>query len=102
MLRDRERRSSCWGIAAAVILLLSSWSSRSGRSDPFPAILPGRERPAELRKMRPELEQTDREVRHIAGRVTGAANAAEFPVRLTASLREAGFRNRRSASSPAA
>ena len=35
--------------------------------------------------MRPELEQTDREVRHIAGRVTGAANAAEFPVRLTAS-----------------
>lgn len=95
MLLDREKTILLLGgIAAAVILLLSF------------VVIPGAARVkslsrqfsqaenelAELRKMRPELEQTDREVRQIAGRVTGAANSAESPLaRLTASLREPGF-----------
>jgi len=95
VLRDREKFILLLGgIAAAVILLLSF------------VVVPGVARVrtlsrqltqaesdlAELRKMRPELEQADREVRISSGRVTGSANAADSPhARLTAALLEAGF-----------
>ena len=95
MLRNREKSILLLGgIAAAVILLLSF------------VVVPGASRVkiltrqfaqaesdlAELRKMRPELEQADREVRQTTGRVTGAANSGESTLaRLTASLQELGF-----------
>jgi len=47
---------------------------------------------ADLRKMRPELERADREVRQMSTRATAAANAKESPLaRLTSELQEAGF-----------
>jgi hypothetical protein len=46
----------------------------------------------DLRKMRPELERSDREVRQKSARATAAANAKESSLaRLTADLQEAGF-----------
>lgn len=95
MLRNREKSILLLGgIAAAAILLISF------------VVVPGASRVktlsrqfaqaesdlAELRKMRPELEQADREVRQTTGRVTVAANAGESTLaRLTASLQELGF-----------
>lgn len=95
MLRDREKGFLLLGgIAAAVILLLTF------------EVIPGAAKVktlsrqfslaeqdlSDLRKMRPELEQIDREVKQKAGRVSGAANSPESPlVRLNAALTEAGF-----------
>ena len=47
---------------------------------------------AELRKSRPELERSDREVRQRDGRIAAGTNAAESPLtRLSAAVQEAGF-----------
>lgn len=95
MLRDREKAFLLLGgIAAAVILLLTlvvvpGVAKVKNLSRQFSQA--GKDL-AELRKMRPELERTDREVRQKTGRVAGSANTAESPLaRLTSAVQEAGF-----------
>jgi len=57
----------------------------------------------ELRRMRPELMQLDREVRRKMAVVTAAANSSESPLtRLTVEIQQAGSPSRRSASNPPA
>jgi hypothetical protein len=95
VLRSRERTILILGgIAAAVILLVSfvvipDASKVRTLSRQFSQ---AEKDLAELRRMRPELEQADRDVRQKSVRVTAAANAKESTVaRLTAALQEAGF-----------
>jgi hypothetical protein len=95
VLRDREKAVVVLGGSAAALILLLSFfvapeiSKVQSLSRAYAAA--GKDL-AELRRMRPELERTDREVRQKAGRISAAANAAESPLgRLTAAVQEAGF-----------
>ena len=95
MLRSRERKIlSLGGIAAAAILLLSFVvipDAAKVRSLSRQFSLAEKDL-ADLRKMRPELERADHDVRQKSIRATAAANAKESPpARLTAALQEAGF-----------
>jgi len=95
VLRSRERTIMILGgIAAAAILLISfvvipDVSRVRTLSRQFTQ---AEKDLAELRRMRPELEQADRDVRLKSARVTAAANAKESTAaRLTATLQETGF-----------
>ncbi len=95
MLRDREKAILVLGGAAAALILLVSFviapdiAKVRTLSKAYAAA--GKEL-AEFRRIRPELEKADREVRQKAGRITANANATESPLtRLTASVQEAGF-----------
>lgn len=95
MLREREKFILvAGGIAAAIILLLTfvvvpEAARVRSLSRQYEA---ARNDLAELRKVRPELERADREVRQKTSRVSSAANAQESPLaRLTAALQDAGF-----------
>jgi hypothetical protein len=95
VLRSRERTILfLGGIAAAVILLLSFVvipDAAKVRSLSRQFSLAEKDL-VDLRKMRPELERADRDVRQKSVRVTAAANEKESPpARLTAALQEAGF-----------
>jgi hypothetical protein len=95
VLRSRERTILILGgIAAAVILLLTfvvipDAAKVRSLSRQFSA---AEKDLADLRKMRPELERSDREVRQKSVTVAAAANAKESPLaRMTAAVQEAGF-----------
>ncbi len=95
MLRDREKVIVVLGGAAAALILLVSFvivpDIAKVRSLSRAYAAAGKDL-AEFRRMRPELEKADREVRQKAGRITAAANATESPLtRLTAAIQEAGF-----------
>ncbi|MBI5419938.1 MAG: hypothetical protein HZA60_07610, partial [Deltaproteobacteria bacterium] len=88
MLREREKFILlAGGIAAALILLLTFVvvpGAAKVRSLSRQFALAEKDL-ADLRKMRPELERIDREVRQRTGRVSAGANAAESSLaRLTA------------------
>ena len=95
MLRSREKIVLLLGGAAAALILLFSFVIFPGvsRVRALSRASESAERElADLRKMRPELSQLDREVRRMMGRVSAAANSKESPLsRLTAAVREAGF-----------
>ncbi len=95
MLRSRERTVLILGgIAAAVILLLTflvipDAAKVRSLSRQYSA---AEKDLAELRKMRPELERSDRDVRQKSVTVAAAANSKESTLaRLTAAVQEAGF-----------
>jgi len=95
VLRSRERKILfLGGIAAALILLLTFVvipDATKVRSLSRQFSLAEKDL-ADLRKMRPELERSDRDVRQKGVRVTAAANVKDSPLsRLTAGLQEAGF-----------
>lgn len=95
MLRSREKTTLLLGGAAAAVILLLSFvivpgvSRVRSLSKSYSAAVRDL---AELRKMRPELEKVDREVREKSARFAASANAPDSPLaRLTATLQEAGF-----------
>ncbi len=95
MLRSRERVVLVLGGAAAALILLVFFAVIPGvnkvRTLSRASALAEREL-ADVRKMRPELEQLDREVRPKAARVAASANAPESRLsRLTAAVQEAGL-----------
>ena len=95
MLRSREKTILILGgCAAALILLLTLVviPDAAKMKTLSRQISVAEKDLADLRKMRPELERADREVRQKGARATAAANAKESPLaRLTADLQEAGF-----------
>ncbi len=95
MLRSREKTILILGGGAAALILLLTLvvipDIAKVRSLSRQVSLAEKDL-ADLRKMRPELERADREVRQKGARAIGAANAKESPLaRLTADLQEAGF-----------
>lgn len=95
MLRSREKKMLLLGGCAAALILMLSFvvlpDAAKVRSLSRQFSLAEKDL-ADLRKMRPELERADREVRKKSGLATAAANATEPPLaRLTAALQEAGF-----------
>ncbi len=95
MLRSREKAILVLGGAAVALILLVSFAVIPGiskvRTLSHASALAERDL-AEVRKMRPELERLDRDVRPKAQRVAAAANASESTLsRLTATIQEAGF-----------
>lgn len=95
MLRSREKMILILGGGAAALVLLLSFvviPDMAKVRSLSRQVAQAQKDLAELRKMRPELSQADREVRQKSGRVTAAANSKESPLaRLTADLQEAGF-----------
>lgn len=95
MLRSREKTVLVLGGAAVALILLVSFAVVPGvkkvRTLSQASALAERDL-AEVRRMRPELERMDREVRPKAARVAGTANPSESTLsRLTATIQEAGF-----------
>ncbi len=95
MLRSREKAVLALGGGAVALILLISFAVIPGvnkvRTLSRASALAERDL-AEVRKMRPELERLDREVRPKAARVATAANASESTLsRLTATVQEAGL-----------
>lgn len=95
MLRSREKMILILGGGAAALILLLSFvviPDMAKVRSLSRQVAQAQKDLAELRKMRPELSQADREVRRKSGRATAAANSKEsFLARLTADLQEAGF-----------
>ncbi len=95
MLRSREKAVLALGGAAVAVILLVFFAVVPAvskvRTLSRASALAEREL-AEVRKMRPELERLDRDVRPRAARVTAAAGTAESTsARLTAAIQDAGF-----------
>ncbi len=95
MLRSREKTILILGGGAAALILLLTLvvipDAAKVRSLSRQISLAEKDL-SDLRKMRPELERSGREVRQKSARATAAANAKESPLaRLTADLQEAGF-----------
>ena len=95
MLDPREKKIVVVGGAAAALILLITFVAfpAAGRYRSLSKASAAAERDlAELRRMRPELEGLDREVRARAGRVTAAANEAASPLaRLQGSVQSLGI-----------
>ena len=95
MLRSREKTILILGGGAAAVILLLSFviiPDVAKVRTLSRQISQAEKDLADLRKMRPELERADRDVRRKSARATAAANAKESPLaRLTADLQEAGF-----------
>lgn len=95
MLREREKFIVIVGAIAAAIILLMTFVvvPGAGKVRSLSRQFTVAEKDlADLRKMRPELERIDREVRQKTARVSGSANPSDSPhARLTAALQEAGF-----------
>ncbi len=95
MLRSRERTTLYLGGAAAAVILMLSFVVIPGTTKVKSlsrAYAQAERDLAELRKMRPELEAADREVRGKSSRVSSSANAQDSPLsRLTSLLQESGF-----------
>ncbi len=95
MLRSREKAVLVLGAAAVALILLVFFAAvpavNKVRTLSRASALAEREL-AEVRKMRPEIERLDREVRPRAARVAATANASEATSsRLTAAILDAGF-----------
>lgn len=95
MLRSREKAVLVLGGAAVALILLVVFAVIPAvskvRSLSRASTLAEREL-AEVRKMRPEIERMDREIRPKAVRVGTAANgASSTSSRLTAAIQDAGF-----------
>jgi general secretion pathway protein M len=95
VLRSREKAILLvGGIAAAVILILSLFvvpSVTKVRSLSRSAAVAAKDLD-EVRRLRPELEAMERDVRRKRGQINAQANASESPIaRLTSAITEAGF-----------
>jgi general secretion pathway protein M len=95
VLRSREKAVLLvGGIAAAVILILSLFvvpSVTKVRSLSRSAAVAAKDLD-EVRRLRPELEAMERDVRRKRGQINAQANASESPIaRLTSAITEAGF-----------
>lgn len=91
----REKAVLIGGAVAAALILLVNFvliPASSGLVNLSRAASLAEKDLADVRRMRPELERLEREVRPRAGRVAAAANTAESSLaRLTAALQESGF-----------
>ncbi len=95
MLRSREKAVLVLGGAAVALILIVSFAVIPGvkkvRTLSQASALAERDL-ADVRRMRPELERLDREVRPKATRVAASASAPESTLsRLTSTIQEAGF-----------
>jgi hypothetical protein len=95
VLRSREKAAIILGGAAAALIFLITFVVVPGVAKVRSlsrAYSQAEKDLSDLRKMRPELERADQEVRQKSARVSAAANASESRLaRLTASIQEAGF-----------
>ncbi len=95
MLRSREKAVLVLGAAAVALILLVSFAVIPGvnklRTQARAASLAERDL-AEVRRMRPELAQMDRDVKPRAARVAASANVQESTLsRLTTAIEQAGL-----------
>lgn len=95
MFRSREKAILVLGGVAAALILLFSFvvipGAAKARQLSRAAVQAERDL-AEVRKMRPDLEALNRDVRQKMGKVTGQANAKDSPVsRITTLITEAGI-----------